>query len=172
MPLRHPPVDDGLRHTNVGRKLLLAFDAFEQRIVEGIRARGFEDFKPSDGAALRNVPLDGCKLSEIAARAHMTKQGMSLLVRELEGRGYLEVMPDPDDRRARRVALTSKGRGLLKAGRETYAELREEWILRLGARGFRQLERLLDRVVERGDQAPATTPRAEGSETPSGTPGG
>ena len=162
MPLRHPPVDDGLRHTNVGRKLLLAFDAFEQRIVEGIRARGFEDFKPSDGAALRNVPLDGCKLSEIAARAHMTKQGMSLLVRELEGRGYLEVAPDPDDRRARRVALTSKGRGLLKAGRETYVELRAEWVERLGDRGFRQLERLLDRVVEppSGPVSPEPDPAA------------
>ena len=153
-PENKRPIDNELRQTNIGRKLLYAFDAFESRIVDGIQQAGFSDFKASDGSALRNVDLAGTRLTEMARRAHMTKQGMGQLVRDLERRRYVRVTADPDDGRARRVILTKKGRELIAAGQRVYRELERDWVGVLGEREFRRLQRALDRLVDaEGSQA-------------------
>ena len=47
------------------------------------------------------------RLTDLAARAQMTKQSAGELVSYLEARGYLERVPDPSDGRVRINALTS-----------------------------------------------------------------
>ena len=46
-------------------------------------------------------------MSELARRAQITKQSMSELVAHLERHGYVERVPDPDDRRAKLVRATA-----------------------------------------------------------------
>jgi DNA-binding MarR family transcriptional regulator/GNAT superfamily N-acetyltransferase len=46
---------------------------------------------------------------ELRHRLGLDSGYLSRLLRELEGRGYVEVVPDPADRRRRRVALTRAG---------------------------------------------------------------
>lgn len=120
-------MDEELRWSNIGRLLLLAFEAFDDRVVEGLRAAGFDDFTSSHGKALRNVDLGGTQISEIARRAQMTKQGMSQLIVDLERRGYVERQPDSADGRAKRVHLTDRGRELISVGQSVYRELEHEW---------------------------------------------
>jgi DNA-binding MarR family transcriptional regulator len=57
--------------------------------------------------------------------------------------GYLERRPDPDDRRARRIALTDRGKSLVPVIREAVSEVEREWAAALGAERFAQLRELL-----------------------------
>jgi len=55
------------------------------------------------------VPAAGIQVSELTQLAHVRKQTMAQAVEELEQLGYVERRPDPNDRRARLVFLTSRG---------------------------------------------------------------
>ena len=51
-------------------------------------------------------------MSELAARAQITKQSMAELVAHLEQYGYVERIPDPADGRAKLVRATIRGRAV------------------------------------------------------------
>ncbi len=53
----------------------------------------------------------GASVHELRDRLGLDSGYLSRLLRTLEGDGLVEVQPDPDDRRRRRVTLTRRGRG-------------------------------------------------------------
>jgi DNA-binding MarR family transcriptional regulator len=57
-----------------------------------------------------NLDPGGTRLTELAARAGITRQPMTKLVSVLKQQGYLERRPDPSDGRARIVRPTLTGR--------------------------------------------------------------
>jgi DNA-binding MarR family transcriptional regulator len=75
---------------------------------------------------------------------------MGELVDDLVARGYLERREDPDDRRAKRIYLTHKGRANAVASRAAVAAIEAQLEAQLGTRQYQQLRRLLERIV-RGD---------------------
>jgi DNA-binding MarR family transcriptional regulator len=76
-------------------------------------------------------------------------------VADLERRGYVARTADPDDARARLVALTERGRGAIEAGRRHRAAIEAELAQRLGERRVAGARRLLnDAVTELGADAP------------------
>lgn len=80
-------------------------------------------------AIFPHLDLDGTRITTLAARMEVTKQGVGQLVSELEAVGVLERAPDPTDGRAKLVRLTDKGRAALFDGLAalgaTEAKLRE-----------------------------------------------
>jgi DNA-binding MarR family transcriptional regulator len=68
----------------------------------------------------------------------------------LERLDYLERRPDPDDLRAKRVALTGRGTSAINVIRDAVAELETEWERQLGRKSFAQLRELLQEL----NQAP------------------
>ena len=62
--------------------------------------------------------------------------------------GYLERGPDPDDRRARRIALTDRGMALVPVIRDAVSEVEREWTEALGADRFALLCDLLVELNE------------------------
>jgi DNA-binding MarR family transcriptional regulator len=73
----------------------------------------------------------------------VTKQALNYLLGDLERLGYLERQPDPDDRRARRIELTDRGRMLVPVIRGAVGEIEREWADALGPERFAQLRELL-----------------------------
>ncbi len=67
---------------------------------------------PSHFAILNHLTLrgDGKSPIRIAAAMQVTKNTMTHSIKVLEGRGFIDVQPDPDDGRAKRVMLTEAGR--------------------------------------------------------------
>ena len=55
------------------------------------------------------VDRRGTHLTELAARAGITKQAMMQVLDDLESAGYLRRHPDPRDARAKVVRLTARG---------------------------------------------------------------
>jgi DNA-binding MarR family transcriptional regulator len=69
-------------------------------------------------------PGGGLRIGDLAQALRITVGGTSKLADRIERAGLIRREPDPDDRRASRVALTDSGRRTLAAAVKTYeAEL-------------------------------------------------
>lgn len=89
--------------------LTAAERALEAEIEEGLREAGYVDLRAAHAQVFVVFGSDGSHLTALAAQANMTKQAMAELVRHLERSGYLEIEPDPRDRRAKIIRLTARG---------------------------------------------------------------
>lgn len=100
-----------LNRAETGYLLNKAARRWNAAFVALLRENGVADIKPSFGAVM--VPLyeeDGLRLGEVAARAGLSKQTVTSLVRRIEDIGYVERRPDAQDGRATRLHLTAKAR--------------------------------------------------------------
>ena len=102
------PTDD---RTPTPRLLSLAYNKTSAVIYQQLQERGITDTRPSHGNVMEHLAFeDGLRLNDLATRAGITPQSMGQFVDELEDLGYVERRPDPDDRRAKRIHLTRKGK--------------------------------------------------------------
>jgi DNA-binding MarR family transcriptional regulator len=69
------------------------------------------------------------------------------LVDELEGLGYLVRSPDPTDRRAKLITLTETGHQCVAAGIDTIGDIERHITEALGAKGHRDLRRMLHTLL-------------------------
>jgi DNA-binding MarR family transcriptional regulator len=135
--------------TNVGFLLAKASQRFNERLVARFAERGFPEVRASYGSVL--VPLFGAgplRPGDIAARARLSKQSMTGLLKQCETDGLVARERDPDDGRAYRVSLTPRGRELQAVAEETLAELDRELAGLLGPRGRDALVEELKGVME------------------------
>jgi DNA-binding MarR family transcriptional regulator len=105
-------------------------------LVARLDAAGFPGLTPAHQAVFESLDPGGTRLTELAARAGITRQSMSELVSVLEQRGYLERHPDPGDGRARIVRLTPTGRQMARRGIKEMAAIEAEWRRRLASEGL------------------------------------
>jgi DNA-binding MarR family transcriptional regulator len=87
---------------------------------------------------------------EIASAMRIDPSTMVTLIDELEQAGLAERRPHPEDRRAREVVITAKGRRTLDRGRRMAMEVEDEVLGGLTATERRQLLGLLRRALESG----------------------
>lgn len=95
--------------------------------VERLRLRGYEGIRFSYTNLLPHLDREhGSQITELADRMDVSKQAVGQMVRQLQELGYVQVRKDPSDGRARLVALTEEGFGVLLAGLEVFAEIEAE----------------------------------------------
>ncbi len=132
---------------NTTALLGLAYMKLGQRIVEGVNAAGFLQ-RPAHSAVMAHIDIDGgTRLSTIAARANITPQAVGELVDDLERLGYVVRQPDPDDRRAKRIVLTDRGRQSVAVALDTIATLAAELEDLLGSDKLAELHDSLSRIL-------------------------
>src|SRR4051812_29329173 len=83
--------------------------AFQTHMVREAHSRGRTDIKPAHNALFGILGAEGERASSLAARAGITRQSMGEVIRDLVGLGILEMVPDPDDGRAKVVHYTEEG---------------------------------------------------------------
>ena len=123
-----------LRSAGFGRLLALAAERYADRARALLGVQGHA-LTAGQAAFLPHVEAGGARLTEVAARAGMTKQSASEVVGQLVALGYLDRAADPADRRAQRVTFTEKGRAFLEAARLARQQLDRELRRTLGAEG-------------------------------------
>jgi DNA-binding MarR family transcriptional regulator len=113
----HPDLSslDRVRHEHLGWLLGRADLLFAEGVTRAMHERGFAGIRLVHIALNRNVDENGTRISEIARRAGMTKQATGQLVAEFVELGYIRLIPDPDDGRAKVARYTAKGKRLLVA---------------------------------------------------------
>ena len=109
---------------DLGFLLAKASQRWNELLRERFVIAGYPDVRPSYGSIL--VPLfekDGLRMGELAARARLSKQTMTTMVRLLERDGLVERRADPSDGRAWLVFLTERARRFRPVAETTLAEL-------------------------------------------------
>jgi MarR family transcriptional regulator, temperature-dependent positive regulator of motility len=128
---------------NIGRLLVDAARAFEVELNERLRQRGYADVRLSHSAVFGYIDRAGTRVVELADRAGMTKQSMGELVDDLVAKGYLERQPDPLDRRAKLIVLTSQGRRHIRAAQAEITAIEARYGAQLGRQRLESLRTAL-----------------------------
>lgn len=129
------------------RLLGAAFDGFTDELVRRLAETPYNDIRVSHGCVFGNIDPDGSRLTELAVRAHMTKQSVGEVTSELEQRGYVERVPDPDDGRAKIIRLTERGRQAQALGRRIIDDIELDWAERFGAERVAALRDALEAIA-------------------------
>lgn len=138
---------------DLGRLLLEAHRALGAELVSTLAERGYPDARPGHAAVFLHIDRrTGTRLTELARRARMTKQGMMLVVDDLEQRGYVRRVPDPEDARAKVVRLTARGRRFVAEARRASATVEAAARRDLGDRRYETLRDALEELVGLGPE--------------------
>jgi DNA-binding MarR family transcriptional regulator len=131
------------RQTHLGRLLGHAMRRFDERVL-ALMARNVEvplalanlAARAQVSAAhihiTRHLALEGSRLTELAAKAGMSKQAMGDLVDQCEAWGLVKREPDSRDRRARMVCFTPTGLSWLAAFEQAVAQADQEFRAEVG----------------------------------------
>lgn len=134
------------REPNTAALLGAAYQALGMEIVRGVVAAGFPQ-RPAHSAVFANIDREGTRPSDLAARANMTPQAMGELIDDLERLGYVRRVPHPDDRRAKLVVPTAKGRRCIDAALRTIAAIEKRLRRELGAQRLTELKNAAERII-------------------------
>jgi DNA-binding MarR family transcriptional regulator len=133
---------------NLGLLCYIASRAMEVRVFDALAAAGFDDITTAQGRVFARIGPKGTRVTELAARAGITKQTAGFLVDQLERAGYVRRAPDPADARARLVQIEPRGESAVAVASIAEAEVEAEWTQHLGKQGSSQLRRALTRLRE------------------------
>ena len=128
----------GWRQTHLGRLLGHALRRFDARVLtlmahnmdvplalSNLAARG--QVTAAHVHITRHLPLEGARLSDLAASAGVTKQAMGDLVTQCEAWGLVTRSLDAVDKRARVVAFTATGLDWLSAFEKAVGQAEAEF---------------------------------------------
>lgn len=135
-------------YTNTGVYLRTLWDELRYNLELQLKENGYDDLSPSHGWIFYNTGEDGSRITDLAAKARITKQSMSVLVAQLENGGYVKKLPDPNDKRAWILVLTAKGKKVKNIGQQINYAFEEQWKNKLGEKEYNQLRQLLMKLCE------------------------
>jgi DNA-binding MarR family transcriptional regulator len=127
----------------IGALLRFPWEAVQRHMLQRLHERGFDDFDAAYLNVFQYPGPQGARPTELAARLRVSKQALNYLLGGLEGLGYLERRPDPDDLRSNRIALTGRGASAIGVIRDAVGEIEAAWEHELGPKRFAQLRELL-----------------------------
>jgi DNA-binding MarR family transcriptional regulator len=127
----------------IGALLRAPAQAIHRRLINDLRASGFEDLSLPHMAVLQFPGPDGIRPSALAERAGVSKQAMNQLLKTLEALGYVTRATVPDESGARIVRFTKRGHAAYRKSADILEDIEREWSKELGAKRFAELKILL-----------------------------
>lgn len=114
---------------------------------------GYPELRMRHTLVLQALEPDGARARTLADHLGISQQAVAELIDELGRRGYVERLPDPTDRRARLVVLTSKGSSALRDAEAIIEQMEREYAQRVGLDDYRTALRVMARLIEQLDGA-------------------
>jgi DNA-binding MarR family transcriptional regulator len=143
-------------HATLGALLRHPYEWLSEVMYPELAARGFDDVRPAFSAVLRNLPASGARVSDLAARVGMTKQSMGYLVDQMQATDLVKVTPDPNDRRAKTVRLTTRGKQVVATGIELSKRFEDHLAGLIGVGKLEQLRAILLELRAKLDEVPGS----------------
>ena len=135
-----------LRALPLGRLLLHAHRRAQAASLAKLQAGGHGEIRLGHLPVITNLDPAGIRITDLAAKAGMTRQMAGRLVKELEASGYVSSRPDPNDQRAVIVALTGRGSAFLADAPAAMAAVDGDFAALLGADELARLRESLLRI--------------------------
>lgn len=144
----------------LARLFAMAFRDLVDGLHAELAARGWADVRPVHGFVLLASAQDPPTVSEVGTLLGVSRQAAAKLVEQMVAAGYLHRSGDATDARLVRVASTSRGRELLAAVEEVYADLEARWGEVIGPQEVERMRERLDTVLRAGNggRLPAVRP--------------
>lgn len=136
------------RSTHIGRDIVPLADLLHARVFAEFARCGYDDIRFGHQVVFINIEDEGSTLTELAARANISKQAMHELVNDLEARGYVERIPSPADGRSKLIRTTDKGERSIETAWKAIEQVEREWTQILGAAGLEKLHSYLRKINE------------------------
>ena len=131
----------------VAAMLRIAWERVMVEMVPALAAAGFDDLRPIHRPILRNL-LSEVRPTELATTLGLSKQAINDLLREFEAKGYITLKPDPDDGRAKLIAVTERGRALADAAADIGRAAGRRWAEEVGEDRYAVFEAVLREITE------------------------
>jgi DNA-binding MarR family transcriptional regulator len=134
---------------NLGFVIAKASQRWNELLAARFSELGYPEVRPSYGSVL--LPLfeeDNLRIGEIAARARLSKQTMTTLVRLAERDGLVTRAADSTDRRATRISLTKRASEFSAVAEMVVAGLEKRVEEALGAKRSADLRTALSALME------------------------
>ena len=121
--------------------------ALQADMVRWAHGQGFEAARFAHNAVFGHLPSHhGARTVDLAERAGMTRQSMGEVVRDLADLGLVEMIPDPDDGRAKLVRFTAEGKRQAAEGYRHIVDLEQRFADELGD-DYEAARRVLERIA-------------------------
>jgi DNA-binding MarR family transcriptional regulator len=144
-----PPRVKAATRANLGFLIAKASQRWNELLAARFSELGYPEVRPSYGSVL--LPLfeeDNLRMGEIAARARLSKQTMTTLVRLAERDGLVTRAADSTDRRATRISLTKRASDFSAVAEMVVAGLEKRVEEALGAKRSADLRAALSALME------------------------
>ncbi len=122
--------------TPTARLFLDAFRAFENALAKGLGEKGFTDITTGNFNILRHLNPDGMHLSALAKDAQISKQAIGKMINDLQNKGYVKLVPDKNDARAKHIHLTPKGGELIDLAISIVYDMEKNYQSLLGKKDY------------------------------------
>lgn len=127
--------------------LLGGFHSMTDEVTAALAERGHPGVRAVHEFALRAIDTGADTAAELGRRLSVSKQAAAKTIANLQQLGYVEVEPDPADRRRRRIQVTPHGKDMVAVGGALFEDVRERWAAQIGARELDTLQAHLGRLV-------------------------
>src|SRR5690348_15169616 len=135
-----------LRALPLGRLLLHAHRRAQAASLAKLQAGGHGEIRLGHLPVITNLDPAGIRITDLAAKAGMTRQMAGRLEKEPEAASYVSSRPDPNDQRAVIVALTDRGAAFLADAPAAMAAVDGDFAALLGAGELARLRESLLRI--------------------------
>lgn len=135
------------RREHIGQLLVQTTRFFQAELFRRLSEAGLEDLRVPHTHVSAYIEAGGTRPGRLAEMARMTPPAMGELIDDLVELGYVERIPDPDDRRAKLVLLTDRGRDAMAVGRRIIGEIEAEWAQAVGPERFEQFASTFDDLL-------------------------
>jgi DNA-binding MarR family transcriptional regulator len=136
----------GLAPRSTFELLFRAARLVNERAVARVQASGGA-LRQAHTTLFPHITEHGVRLTVLAAKLDVTKQAIGPLVDELEHAGVIERVDDPEDRRAKLIRWTARGRRALRHGLDVLAQLERECAAKVGERRMAEFAATLERLI-------------------------
>lgn len=127
------------------RLLLSAFRWFDDALRQSFEAQDLPLLTHSQSLLMSLVTTEGIRISELARRLDMTRQGAQKAVAGLEAVQLVQTTIDPRNSSAKIVRLTETGVQNIAIAQKIFVELEQELATRIGAENVSTLRKTLAR---------------------------
>ncbi len=98
-----------MRKRAVGRLVYIMYRYFNEWAQKKWKEDGWGDIRPEHLRLISIISMEPLTNNELAKRARVSKQAMSKMVNDLVSHGFIDVVPDPKDSRARMISISKEG---------------------------------------------------------------
>lgn len=138
---------------NVIRLLLLSFRVSEGCLRSRAADEGFGDIRMTHIPIMRAIKFGVTRMTDIADGAGITRQTAGALAVELEKLGYIQRRPDPQDKRAKVVQFTQRGRAFIERFPLILQQAEEDLVGIVGPEDLDHLSRTLRMIVDSAQES-------------------